>query len=138
MKEVADYQARLVGWYTKGGFNDEYGKWHASGHHYKIAYWEVLNEIESEQNIEPGILYPSVRCDRRECPAGFATNEIRRVSVGGILSMGPSISSTSLTLNITSRAFRLTWFPTIITTRLIPTRPPKQCSSRSSMGLTRF
>ena len=53
MKEVADYQARLVGWYTKGGFNDEYGKWHASGHHYKIAYWEVLNEIESEHKMSP-------------------------------------------------------------------------------------
>ena len=51
MKEVADYQARLVGWYTKGGFNDEYGKWHASGHHYKIAYWEVLNEME--HNLSP-------------------------------------------------------------------------------------
>jgi hypothetical protein len=46
LKEVADYQARLVGWYTQGGFSDELGKWHASGHHYKIAYWEVLNEID--------------------------------------------------------------------------------------------
>ena len=45
-REVADYQARLVGWYTQGGFNDELGKWHASGHHYKIAYWEVLNESD--------------------------------------------------------------------------------------------
>jgi hypothetical protein len=53
MKEVADYQARLVGWYTKGGFNDEYGKWHASGHHYKIAYWEILNEIDSEHRMSP-------------------------------------------------------------------------------------
>jgi len=46
LKEAADYQARLVGWYTQGGFNDELGKWHASGHHYKIAYWEVLNESD--------------------------------------------------------------------------------------------
>lgn len=45
-KEVADYQARLAGWYTQGGFKDELGKWHASGHHYKIAYWEVLNESD--------------------------------------------------------------------------------------------
>ncbi|HXX21604.1 MAG TPA: glycosyl hydrolase family 39 [Terriglobia bacterium] len=53
MKEVADYQARLVGWYTKGGFKDEYGKWHASGHHYNIAYWEILNEVDSEHKMSP-------------------------------------------------------------------------------------
>jgi hypothetical protein len=46
-KEVVDYQARLVGWYTQGGFTDELGKWHASGHHYHIAYWEVLNESDA-------------------------------------------------------------------------------------------
>ena len=53
MKEVADYFGRVASWYTKGGFNDECGKWHASGHHYKIAYWEVLNEIESEHKMSP-------------------------------------------------------------------------------------
>ena len=45
-KELADYQARLVSWYTQGGFNDELGKWHASGHHFNIPYWEVLNETD--------------------------------------------------------------------------------------------
>jgi hypothetical protein len=53
MKEAADYQARLVGWFTQGGFKDEYGRWHASGHHYKIAYWEVLNEIDIEHEMSP-------------------------------------------------------------------------------------
>lgn len=48
MKEVAEYYARLIGWYTQGGFRDEFGQWHASGHHYKIAYWEVLNEVDAE------------------------------------------------------------------------------------------
>jgi len=52
-KEVADYYARLVGWYTQGGFTDEYGKRHESGHHYKIDYWEVLNEIQYEHKILP-------------------------------------------------------------------------------------
>ena len=46
MKEVADYYARLVSWYTQGGFTDEFGKRHESGHHYKIDYWEVLNEVD--------------------------------------------------------------------------------------------
>ena len=54
MKEVADYFARLVSWYTQGGFTDELGKRHESGHHYKFAYWEVLNEIEFEHNWSPG------------------------------------------------------------------------------------
>ncbi|MGH9354343.1 MAG: GH39 family glycosyl hydrolase [Terriglobia bacterium] len=53
MKEVADYYARLVSWYTKGGFKDEYGQEHKSGHHYKIDYWEVLNEVEFEHSMTP-------------------------------------------------------------------------------------
>ncbi len=53
MKEVADYYARLVSWYTQGGFTDEYGKRHESGHHYKIQYWEVLNEVDFEHNMSP-------------------------------------------------------------------------------------
>jgi len=32
-KEVADYYARLLSWYTKGGFTDEFGKKHESGYH---------------------------------------------------------------------------------------------------------
>jgi hypothetical protein len=53
MKELADYYARLVGWYTAGGFTDENGKRHESGYHYSIPYWEVFNEIESEHHTTP-------------------------------------------------------------------------------------
>lgn len=53
MKEFGDYFARLLSWYTKGGFQDELGKWHDSGHHYKIAYWELLNEIDAEHHWSP-------------------------------------------------------------------------------------
>lgn len=53
MKEVSEYFARLLSWYTKGGFTDEYGKRWESGHHYKVAYWEVLNEIEFEHHWTP-------------------------------------------------------------------------------------
>src|SRR5208283_437925 len=53
LKEVADYYARLVSWYTQGGFTDEYGKRHESGHHYKIDYWEVLNEVDYEHQMTP-------------------------------------------------------------------------------------
>ncbi|MGB7434784.1 MAG: hypothetical protein WBW49_05130, partial [Candidatus Acidiferrum sp.] len=40
-REVADYYARLLSWYTKGGFTDEAGKKHESGYHYAVPYWEV-------------------------------------------------------------------------------------------------
>ena len=53
LKEVGDYYARLVSWYTQGGFTDELGKRHESGHHYKIAYWEVLNEVDGEHQMTP-------------------------------------------------------------------------------------
>lgn len=52
-KQVADYYARLISWYTHGGFTDELGKYHASGHHYKIAWWEVLNEPDLEHHLSP-------------------------------------------------------------------------------------
>jgi len=51
--EVADYYARLLSWYTKGGFADEYGKRHESGYHYSIPYWEVLNEVDFEHHMTP-------------------------------------------------------------------------------------
>ena len=51
-REVADYFARVVAWYVKGGFTDELGKWrHESGHHYKIDYWEVFNEPDIEHGF---------------------------------------------------------------------------------------
>jgi len=53
LKQVADYYARLVSWYTKGEFTDEYGQRHASGHHYKIDFWEVLNEVDFEHQMTP-------------------------------------------------------------------------------------
>ncbi len=53
LKEISDYFARLVAWYAKGGFTDELGKFHNSGHHYKIDYWEVLNEPDFEHDTTP-------------------------------------------------------------------------------------
>lgn len=62
-KAVADYFARLLAWYTQGGFVDEYGHRHESGYHYAIAYWEVLNEVEFEHKMSPELytkLYDAV------------------------------------------------------------------------------
>ena len=52
MQEVAGYYARLLSWYTQGGFTDEFGKRHESGYHYAIPYWEVLNEVDFEHHID--------------------------------------------------------------------------------------
>ena len=52
-KEVADYFVRLFSWYTKGGFTDELGKFHASKYHYRFDFWEVLNEPDLEHKIGP-------------------------------------------------------------------------------------
>jgi hypothetical protein len=53
LKELGDYYRRLVSWYVKGGFTDELGKRHDSGHHFKIDYWEVLNEPDIEHSTTP-------------------------------------------------------------------------------------
>ena len=52
MKEVGDYYARLLAWYTQGGFTDELGKHHESGYHYSISHWEVLNEVDFEHHFD--------------------------------------------------------------------------------------
>ena len=51
--DVAGYYARLVSWYTQGGFTDELGVYRESGYHYSIPYWEVFNEIEAEHHFTP-------------------------------------------------------------------------------------
>lgn len=52
-KELGDYYAWLVSWFTKGGFTDEFGKRHNSGLNYKINYWEIFNEPEFEHQMTP-------------------------------------------------------------------------------------
>jgi hypothetical protein len=51
--QAADYYARILAWYTQGGFTDERGKRHESPFHYTIPYWEVLNEVDSEHKMTP-------------------------------------------------------------------------------------
>jgi hypothetical protein len=53
LEDLADYYARLVSWYTQGGFTDRQGKRHTSNFHFKIPYWEVFNEPEFEHGMSP-------------------------------------------------------------------------------------
>ncbi|MGA2326839.1 MAG: glycosyl hydrolase family 39 [Bryobacteraceae bacterium] len=48
LEELGQYYARLVSWYTQGGFTDELGQRHTSNHRFKIPYWEVFNEPDIE------------------------------------------------------------------------------------------
>jgi hypothetical protein len=48
LQDLADYYARLVSWYTQGGFTDKQGKRHASDFHFRIPYWEIFNEPDFE------------------------------------------------------------------------------------------
>jgi hypothetical protein len=52
-REIGDYYARVVSWYADGGLTDEDGVRHDSGHHYKLQWWEVLNEVEAEHSTTP-------------------------------------------------------------------------------------
>lgn len=52
-KQLADYYARLVSWYTHGGFTDELGRRHTSGYHFRFPWWEVFNEIDGEHQPTP-------------------------------------------------------------------------------------
>jgi hypothetical protein len=54
-REVGEYFGRVVSWYVKGGFTDELGKRHKSGYHYKVPYWEVLNEPDIEHGLTPEV-----------------------------------------------------------------------------------
>ena len=53
VQALADYYGRVASWYMQGGFTDELGKYHASGHHYDMRYWEVFNEVDGEHEPTP-------------------------------------------------------------------------------------
>lgn len=45
-QQLADYYVRIMKWYTQGGFTDENGRYHHSGHKYEFPWWGVLNEYD--------------------------------------------------------------------------------------------
>lgn len=52
-QQIAEYYARVISWYTLGGFTDEIGQYHRSGYHYDFPWWEVLNEVEGLPDMTP-------------------------------------------------------------------------------------
>jgi hypothetical protein len=55
LQQLTDYYRRIAEWYIRGGFRDEAGVAHVSGHHLTFAYWEVLNEIDEEHMWSPEV-----------------------------------------------------------------------------------
>ena len=51
MQALDDYYGRLLAWYMKGGFIDEYGRKHISNYQYMWDYTEIFNEVESEHSM---------------------------------------------------------------------------------------
>ena len=51
-EQAGQWYGRLASWYINGGMVDEYGHRHASGHHYPMHLWEVLNEELHEHAID--------------------------------------------------------------------------------------
>ena len=45
----------ILDWYCRGGFTDERGTFHHSGHNYTFGYLELLNEIDNIGSGIPGI-----------------------------------------------------------------------------------
>ena len=50
---LGDYYGRLLAWYTQGGFTDELGIRHTSGHYLNITTWEIFNEPDYEHGHTP-------------------------------------------------------------------------------------
>jgi hypothetical protein len=50
---LGDYYGRLLAWYTRGGFTDEYGTQVDSGHTLNITLWEIYNEVDYEHGHTP-------------------------------------------------------------------------------------
>lgn len=48
---LGDYYGRLLSWYVLGGFVDEYGTVHSSGHYLDIRKYEVFNEVRSAGHV---------------------------------------------------------------------------------------
>jgi hypothetical protein len=56
-QQMARYVARVVGWYTAGGFMDECDHWHPSDLHYQWQLLSILNEDEHFVTPDDGTAY---------------------------------------------------------------------------------
>ena len=105
-KELGDYYARLVNWYVNGGFTDELGQRHESGHRFKIAYWEVLNEPDFEHETTPEQYTARYDAIVARHSRGGAGNQVRRDLRGRAVQQSAHVRVFSRPRGITGRAYR--------------------------------
>ena len=65
LKELGDYYARLVSWYTNGGFTDEAGKRHESDHKYTIRLLGSAERTGSRAPDDRRAIHRALRRHRR-------------------------------------------------------------------------
>jgi len=93
--EFATYITRLVSWYNKGGFTDDKGQFHASGHTNWVHEWEIWNEPNSGFEIpapvadRPATWMSAQRFARLFDVANWAMRKVDPTIATG----GPTISS---------------------------------------------
>ncbi len=93
-QEFATYMARLVGWYNQGGFTDDNGLYHASGHQGWITTWEIWNEPNSGYEIPAPVSNP----DATWMPAArFA--RLYDVTVAAMRAVDPTITTGGPTIS---------------------------------------
>lgn len=87
-REFATYMARLVGWYNMGGFTDDAGNLHVSGHYHWISTWEIWNEPNSGFEIPAPVPDPAATWMQ---PEDFA--RLYNVTVAAMRAVDPSIQT---------------------------------------------
>ena len=81
-KELGDYYARLVSWFTKGGFTDENGKRHESGISLHVSLLGGAERGRFRALDDAGAIHGALRRDRLGDSQGESGDEIRGSGVG--------------------------------------------------------
>ena len=112
---AGDFFVRILDWYIKGGFTDELGLYHHSGHNYSFGYLEVLNEIDLNLQLypdTPGTQWAKCRDNVTEalCAHGLLANIRRYIKIyDGIATRvrehHPSIKFVGCVLQQSARVF---------------------------------
>jgi hypothetical protein len=102
---LGEYFSRIISWYTKGGFVDECGTRHDSGHHYEWKHWEVLNEVD---NTLPGCNSLNNSATSLECAMQYTL--IYDAVVQVLHRDHPSLTFTGLALAFSACPTEIAWW----------------------------
>lgn len=87
-EELATYFSRVSDWYTKGGFTLPNGTRYSSGHHFKIAFWEIWNEVnlfrEHNMSAQTYVEYYDQQVAAMRRSAGGLVSKVGGPSLAGL------------------------------------------------------